>query len=34
MTEGAKVVNAPNAEKAITEFTKRVDRIIKVIEKK
>lgn len=28
MVEGAKVVTAPNAEKALAEFTKRVDAII------
>ena len=33
MVEGVKVVNAQNAEKAIDEFTKRVDRIIDVLEK-
>jgi len=34
MKEGAQVVNAPNAEKAITEFAKRFDRIIDIVDKK
>ncbi len=32
MTEGAKVITAQNAEKAIAEMTKRIDKVLEVLQ--